>query len=165
MPRPLRRGDVIVADANVFNDFLSGLLGIARRDPKPSLRLMEAVRMCCARFGYTKPLLNQYKSSEPQARPILGSGFQEVANLVGRDKLFRGEVSAGACDIQDKQYQELPREDRFLLDVAAAVGALFIVTTDPGIPLGERTVSLLTRRPLEVEILTPDQLMERIEKE
>ena len=160
MRRPLRSGDVIVADANVFNDFLSPL--VDRRDPGPSLELLAAVSTCCARFGCTNPLLNQYRSSEPQARPLFPGSIQSIPGLRDKGKLFVKGVSAATCDAQDKHYLQLPKEDRFLLDVAAAVGAIFIVTTDLGIPLGERIVPLRKGGRLEVDIVTPAELLGRI---
>jgi hypothetical protein len=171
--RRLHSGDVIVADANVFNDFLSRL-GVPReqaRDVDASLRLLDAVQKCCARFGYTKPLLSQYLTSEPAARPILGGQFERIAELVGKSKLFFKPVSAGERDDRDPREGEFPPEDRFLLDVAIAVNATFLVTTDhkdgrrtrkQKIPLGERRVAKKGGGALDLEVIEPAELIERI---
>lgn len=79
MRRPLRKGDVVVADANVVNDFLSEF-GIARRDPKSSLRLLAAVRSCEVEILAPDALLERI---EPSQSSLGGREFLLLPRLAG----------------------------------------------------------------------------------
>lgn len=165
---PLRSGDVLVADATVFYDILSRHCVRRDGDPAASLELLKRATELSARFGVTKALLNQYGTPVGLRRPLLGDILQLVAELKARGKLFEKPSSAGRCQEDSAEYRAFPREDRFLLHVAAAVGARFIVTTDTtnrkgdGIPLGEHRVPLEKQGRLTVEVIEPSELLERI---
>ena len=163
--RPLRSGDVVVADTTVFLDFLSRA-GLGRSSPEASLNLLDEIERCCARFGCSEHLTDQWLSArrDVQRGPLNGAALQLLARLRDREKLFVKARSASRCDVDSSEYQALPPEDRFLFDAASGAKAHFIVTTDPRIPLGVHHVPQHGGGKLEVEIVGPSELIARMER-
>jgi hypothetical protein len=164
-PPPLGRGQTLVLDAHVLNDYLliAAVEG-PNGDPTqraagdsvrgPRWRLVDAVVRACPRIAWSRALANQVPNAagrraiDGTAHPIPVQGLLDALRRLGERKAgVLHQARTALDDVCDNG--ALPREDAFLAPLAWACQATYIVTEDVshdrkrGIPSGPLR---LTRR-------------------
>ncbi len=110
-------------------------------------------------------MITEYLNADKAVRrtPLSGQMQMLVANLRDIGKWQLGNSSANRCDTDSSEYQSLPPKDRRLLDAVSSCNAYYLVTKDPHIARGPMSVPMRGGGRLQLEVIEPTQVVDRIE--